>query len=60
MFFSSGSCSGKFSGSIAALVNRMLIFAPSDRPAASELLNGWMGLFETLCKEARGLEGRVF
>jgi serine/threonine protein kinase len=55
-----GSCPGKFSGSIATLINRMLTFDPSKRPAASELLDGWMGLFEAVCKEARGLEGQVF
>ena len=55
-----GDCPGKFSGSIANLINRMLTFDPIKRPAASELLDGWMGLFETVCREVGALEGQVF
>ena len=55
-----GACPGRLSGSIATLINRMLIMDPSNRPKASELLNGWMGLFETICRESRNLEGVVF
>lgn len=55
-----GDCPGKFIGSIATLISRMLTLDASRRPAASDLLDGWMGLFESVCNESRGLEGKVF
>lgn len=55
-----GPVPGQYSGSIAALLNRMLTIDPASRPSASDLMNGWMGLFEDVCARTLELEGRVF
>jgi serine/threonine protein kinase len=50
---------GELSGSIAALINRMLIADPAQRPAALELLDGWRSLFMNAVKRAHSLDGRA-
>jgi serine/threonine protein kinase len=55
-----GTCPGALGASTAALLNRMLIVEVDRRPKASELMDGWMGLFENACQQSRALEGRVF
>lgn len=55
-----GHCPGDLGPSVASLLNRMLTLEVDRRPRASELIDGWMGLFESVCKQSRALEGRVF
>lgn len=55
-----GACPGRFGGSIAALVRRMLTIDPGHRPSASQVMDGWLGLFREVCEETHGIEGRVF
>lgn len=55
-----GTIPGEFGASIAGLIRRMLILDPSKRPAASELEDGWQGVFHDSVELARKLEGRVF
>jgi hypothetical protein len=55
-----GTCPGEYSGSIATLIHKMLVEDPADRAHASELMDGWMGLFQQLCERTHSLEGRVF
>lgn len=55
-----GACPGELSGSISALISRMIKIDEAERPLASELMDGWMGLFENICGKTFSLEGRVF
>lgn len=55
-----GSIPSKLGGSIAALVNRMLILSADERPSAGELLDGWQGLFRNAVDQAHLLEDRAF
>jgi len=55
-----GGCPGELSGSISSLILRMIKLDEAERPLASELIDGWMGLFENICGKTFSLEGRVF
>lgn len=55
-----GSCPGNFGRSIAKLINRMLILDSAQRPTASQLMDGWLGLFEEVCTATHTIEGHVF
>jgi serine/threonine-protein kinase len=55
-----GACPGHLSGAIAALLFRMLILDPVQRPTASQLMGNWLSLFEDVCSRTYGIEGRVF
>lgn len=55
-----GACPGQFSGSIASLIQRMLVMDPAARPTATQLMDGWLGLFKDVCDQTFGVEGRVF
>lgn len=54
-----GNIPGGLSGGIAGLLNRMIIMDPQERPAASELLDGWQGLFSNAVDRAHDLDGRA-
>lgn len=55
-----GACPGRYAGSIATLLKRMLTLDTVQRPSASQLMDGWLGLFGDVCTETHTLEGRVF
>jgi len=55
-----GACPGRYAGSIATLLKRMLTLDSEHRPSASQLMDGWLGLFGDACTETDALEGRVF
>lgn len=50
----------QFGGGIAALLKRMLVFEPSERPTASELIDGWEGVFKNVIEASHKLEDRAF
>lgn len=50
---------GRMSGGIAALIRRMLVVEAEEREAASQLLDGWQGVFEEAVTLAHDLEGRA-
>lgn len=54
-----GTIPGGMSGSIATLLNRMLILDPAARPDALSLIDGWQGVFNTAIERAHALEGKV-
>lgn len=55
-----GSIGGRFSGGIAAQLERMLAIAPGDRPTASELIDGWEGIFRDAVDAACDIDGYAF
>jgi serine/threonine-protein kinase len=55
-----GTCPGTFGGAIATLLFRMLAMDPAQRPTASQLMDGWLRLFENVCSQTHDIEGRVF
>jgi len=54
-----GRIPGSLSGSVSALLHRMLVPAAADRPSATTLMDGWMGLFDNAANRARELDGHV-
>jgi serine/threonine protein kinase len=55
-----GNIPSKLSGTVAALLNRMLIYDPDRRPAAREIIDGWQGAFKTAVDAAHNVEDRAF
>jgi serine/threonine protein kinase len=55
-----GGIPGALSGGIAAVIERMLIPDPAQRPGAAKLLDAWEGIFKTVVQQAHALEGRAF
>lgn len=55
-----GNITSKLSGGIAALLTRMLIFEPNNRPAAREVADGWEGVFRNAVDAAHNVEDRAF
>ncbi len=51
---------GEFAPSVGGLLHRMLRIIPAERPAASELIDGWQGLFKGVVDKTIELEGRAF
>lgn len=55
-----GSIPGGISGLIAPILYDMLAVDPKLRPAASDLLDRWLGVLEIAAERARDLNGSVF
>lgn len=55
-----GTVPGALGGGVAALLRRMLVFNPSEREAAAELMDGWQGVMNDAVERSHALEGRVF
>lgn len=55
-----GNIGGELSGSIASLINRMLVMDPEERESASELIDPWNGVFQEAVRKAHSLEGKAF
>lgn len=54
-----GRCPGEFGASVAGLLRRMLDRTAGDGLHASEVIDGWMGLFESVCQATHRLNGRT-
>ena len=54
------SIEGEFGASIAALLNRMLEFDVEKRPTATQIIDGWEGLFREVVNRTVQLEGKAF
>lgn len=55
-----GNIPSKMSGQIAATLKRMLTFDPDERPAASELLDMWEGIFRNVVDATHAIEDQAF
>lgn len=52
--------SGSLEDQIRPLLENMLALAPTGRPSAAELIEGWDGIFRTVVDMSLDLEGAVF
>lgn len=51
---------GDLSGGIYALLRKMLIVDETERPSTSELMDGWMGLFNEASERTAAINGKIF
>ena len=54
-----GDIPGSSGGSIASLLKRMLVLSPEERELATQLMDGWMGLFHDVSNKSHELDGIV-
>lgn len=54
-----GHCPGEFGAGVAGLLRRMLDRTSGHGLRASEVMDGWMGLFASVCESTHRLEGRT-